>query len=398
MRNGVRVGVDGTSWLNRRGFGRFARNAVTRLVELDRERTYVILIGERDAAAASLPDRAELRLVALAGPSEATQGRPSRGLLDLLRLTLAATRAELDAILFPSVYTYFPVPRVPTIVGLHDSTAEDFPELTLAGRRERLFWRSKQRLALRQAASLFTVSEAARDALADRLGIAPELLPVIPEAPDPVFRPRGAAECDAALARLGLESRAPFLLYSGGINPHKNLETLLGAYAVLAGRGDPTPLALVGELESDPYVSAARAVRDRIAALGLEGRVHLLGYVSDDDLACLYSRSTAFVNPSLSEGFGLPGVEAAACGAPVVLSDLPAHRETMDGAALFFPPRDVEALAAQLEHVLGDDELRRSLAERAREAVARLSWDATAEQLRALVAAVAPAACGTRSG
>ena len=392
MTGPTRVGVDATSWLNRRGFGRFARNAITRLVELDRERTYVLLMDEHDAGVAAVPAAAERRQVKL----RRTEGGSNRGAFDLLRLTLAARRAHLDAFLFPSIYTYFPVPRVATIVGLHDTTAEEFPELALARRRDRILWRAKQHLALREAACLFTVSEAAREALARRFGIDPDLLPVVPEAPDPVFHRRAAGESHAALTRLGLEPGAPYFLYSGGINPHKNVETLLAAYAMLVARGDPPPLVLVGELESDPYVSAARAVREQISVLGIAGRVHLPGYVSDDELACLYSSATAFVSPSRSEGFGLPAVEAAACGAPVVLSDLPAHRETMGNAALFFPPLDAEALVAQLALVLEDGELRRSLAARGRTAVAGFSWDAAAERLRELVNRVAKPAAGAR--
>ena len=394
MTGPARVGVDATSWLNRRGFGRFARNAVTRLVELDRERTYVLFMDEQDAGVVPVPAAAERRQVRL----RRTQGGSNRGAFDLFRLMHAASRADLDAFLFPSIYTYFPVPRVATIVGLHDTTAEDFPELALARRRDRILWRAKQHLALRNAACLFTVSEAAREALARRFGIDPDLLPVVPEAPDPVFHPRAAGESHAALTRLGLEPGAPYFLYSGGINPHKNVETLLAAYATLVARGDPPPLVLVGELESDPYVSAARAVREQISALGIGRRVRLPGYVSDDDLACLYSAATAFVSPSRSEGFGLPAVEAAACNAPVVLSDLPAHRETLGNAALFFPPLDAEALVAQLELVLADGELRRSLAARGRAAVAGFSWDTSAERLRALVDRVAGPAPGTRRG
>ena len=392
----MRVGVDATSWLNRRGFGRFARNAVTRLVELDRERTYVLFTGEIEAAEVSFPEAAEHRHVALTRSASAPGGA-NRRLGDVLRLTRAARRARLNAFLFPSIYTYFPVPGIPAIVGLHDTTAEDFPELTLVRRRDRALWRAKQRSALR-AAALFTVSVAAREALVDRFGLDPTALPVIPEAPDRIFRRRGGEESDAALARLGLEPGAPFVLYSGGVNPHKSLDTLIDAYGVLVTRGDPPPLALVGELEEDAYISAARAVRDRIAGLGLDSRIHLLGYVSDDDLACLYSRATVFVNPSLSEGFGLPAVEAAACGAPSVLSDLPAHRETLDDAALFFPPRDVNALADRLGRLLGDEGLRRSLAARAGRAVARLSWDEAAARLRELVARILPAGAGARGG
>jgi glycosyltransferase involved in cell wall biosynthesis len=355
----MRVGIDATSFANKRGYGRFARGAVTRLVELDPQTTYVPF-GEGATAPAA---------------------HASRPIGEVFRLTSSASRSRLDAFLFPSVYTYFPVLRVPTIVGVHDTTALDFPELTLPTRRDRAFWRAKERLAIRRAARVFTVSEAARAAVAERFGLAPESVAIVSEAPDAVFRPtEGAGE---ELERLGV-AVGPYLLYAAGISPHKNVETLLDAYA---GLEDAPPLVLVGG--DDPYLSSRESVAARVDRLGLRGRVFTTGFVSDESLARLYSGALAVVCPSLAEGFGLPPVEAAACGAPTVLSDLPAHRETLGDAALYFPARDVKALQAQLERVLGDEDLRRALGERGRAAVARFSWDASAESLQALVHEVA---------
>ena len=104
-----------------------------------------------------------MRRVALSAPPGAGSTRP---LGDLVRLTLAARRDSVDVFLFPSVYTYFPVPRVPTVVGVHDLIATELPELTLPSRRARLAWDLKQRLAVRRARIVFTVSEASRAALA----------------------------------------------------------------------------------------------------------------------------------------------------------------------------------------------------------------------------------------
>lgn len=126
-------------------------------------------------------------------------------------------------------------------------------------------------------------------------------------------------------------------------------------------------------------------MRAQIASLGLGDDVVLPGFVSDDVLACLYSGAATVALPSLAEGFGLPAVEAAACGAPVVLSDIPAHRETLGEDALFFPPRDAALLAERIEHLLGSDMLRRSLAERGHHRVARYTWDAAATTLRTIL-------------
>jgi glycosyltransferase involved in cell wall biosynthesis len=390
MSGGSRVGVDATTWVNPRGFGRFARNAVSRLVQLDPERSYVLFIDPGDAREAVLPEGAEQYTVRLRRrPSEAATASSNRPLRDLARLTATVARAQLDAFLFPSIYTYFPVVGPPTVIGLHDTTAEEFPELTTPGWRARTFWQLKQRLALRNASRLFTVSRAAQKAICSRFGIPVDLLPVVGEAPDPVFSPRPEETRTPVLERIGLGPREPFLLYVGGINPHKNLDSLLDGYARVRRDGPAPRLAVVGHLESDPYVSAAASLRERMAKLGLGDNVMLLGFVTDEELACLYSAATAVVIPSLAEGFGLPAVEAAACGAPVVLSDVPAHRETLGGAALFFPPRDAIALAGELQRLLGDEVLRRDLARQARKAVAKLSWDSVAEHLRDLIAPLA---------
>jgi glycosyltransferase involved in cell wall biosynthesis len=385
--SGVKVGVDATSWANRRGFGRFARNAVRRLVELDPETTYVLYVDGDTAAQWELPAGATKRQVALRrASSEAASAESNRGVGDILRLTRAVGADRPAAFLFPSLYTYFPVFRVPTVVGLHDTTAVEFPELTLRSFRARTLWRAKQRLALSNAARLFTVSEASRAGLAARLGLAPERLPVVPEAPDPVFHPRSPQEWAPELEGLGLAPGERPFVYAGGISPHKNIETLLAAYAELRGREQAAPrLVIVGDLETEVYVSAASSVRAAVGRLGLEDAVLLPGFVSDEALGSLYSAATALVIPSLGEGFGLPAVEAAACGAPTILSDLPAHRESLGDAALYFPPTDVRALTEALGRVANDDGLRAEMSERGRQAASRMSWDDAARKLRELI-------------
>ena len=392
----MRVGVDATSWWNRRGYGRFARNAVARLVERDPDNTYVLLIDEQSAHAGDLPAGAEECRVRLSRPaSEAASADSSRRLADMLRLTSAARRQGFDVFLFPSVYTYFPVVGTPVLLGVHDAIAEEHPKLTLPSRRARAFWRAKRALAMRNAARIFTVSEASRAVLAERFGLSD--VAVVPEAPDPVFRPRDDRDVERQLGPLGLDPGS-FFVYAGGISPHKNLATLLDGYGKLrAARPQAPALVLVGDLESDPYLSAASSVRRQIAALGLEEHVLLPGFVSDDALSCLYSAAKAAVLPSLAEGFGLPAVEAAACGAPTVLSDLPAHRETLGEAGLYFPPTDPAQLAEQLRRLLDEPSLRERLSARSRQTVATLSWDFAADRLRELLTLIAADTSGRRS-
>jgi glycosyltransferase involved in cell wall biosynthesis len=376
----MRIGVDATSWTNRRGYGRFARNALTRLVERDAGTDYVFVVDAGNPA--ELPgERLEVKLSR--PPAEAASADSYRPPADLLRLSAAVTRARFDAMLFPSVYTYFPSVGAPSVVGVHDLIADGFPELTMPSRRARTFWQLKQHTAIRLAKRLFTVSEAARADIAARLKIAPERLAVVPEAPDPAFTSRPSAEVERERTTIGLAPGERYLLYAGGISPHKDVETLIDGFARLPREN--LRLVLVGALDDESYLSAAKAVRTRIDDLGLTNCVVLPGFVSDDALACLYTGASAVVLPSLAEGFGLPAVEAAACGAPVVLSDIPAHRETLGDDALFFAPRDGVQLAEHVEQLLASDVLRRSLAERGHRRVARFSWDAAADALRTLL-------------
>jgi glycosyltransferase involved in cell wall biosynthesis len=387
----LRIGVDATSWSNRRGYGRFERNAVGRLIEMDGDNHYVLYLDDENTET-SPPRACEQQRLRLTRPIASAASR--RPLRDLLRLSLTASRDDLDVFLFPSIYTYFPVVGVPTVVGVHDLTPRLFPELTLPTRRARLFWRLKEGMAVRRAARIFTVSEAARAALTDSLELDPARVAVVPEAPDPVFRRRGRREVRRLLRSIDLEADDPFLLYAGGISPHKNLETLLDAYVLLRKRGKPPRLVIAGALEDDPFLSASERVRERIRALELERDVILTGFVSDEVLSCLYNACVVVVFPSLSEGFGLPPVEAAACQAPVLVSDLPAHRETMGETALYFPSRDAPALADTLTRMLADGSLRSSLAEAGRRRVSSLSWDAAADRLRSLLIEAAEARHG----
>jgi alpha-1,3-rhamnosyl/mannosyltransferase len=378
------VAVDATSWGNRRGYGRFARNVTARLVDRNGDARYVLVCDEATARRGDLPARADVRTVALRrDPGEAASAESQRPLSDLVRLSRAVASLRPDVVLFPSVYTWFPVVGTPTVVGVHDLIAEQAPELTLPSRAARVRWRWKQLAAARRATRIFTVSAASQAIVAERLGLMPDRLTVVSEAPDAIFGPREPTQIAHRLAPLGLSD--PFFLYAGGISPHKGLETLLAAYAVLAAAPDSPRLVIAGALDDEPYLSAADSVRTQIAELGLGERVLLPGHVPDETLACLYAGAIAFVSPSRLEGFGLPAVEAAASRTPVVLSDIPAHRETLGEAALFFPVGDDAALAHLLTSLADDEPERDRLAEAARTRVAGLSWGKAADELHGLL-------------
>jgi glycosyltransferase involved in cell wall biosynthesis len=384
-----RVGIDATAWANQRGDGRFVRNVVRALTKLHPEVDWTVYADASSAADIDLPG-ASVRAVRQGRPSmEALATGSSRRPADLVRLTLAARRPELDAFLSPSVYSYFPVLGVPSVVGLHDANALTHRRLVLPSRRDRGLWRIKHAVAVRRAARLFTVSQASRGVISEHLGVAPETIAVVPEAADPAFSPQPPEAIDAALRELRLSRDDGYFAYAAGISPHKGLESLIEAYALLGPRAGRPPLVVAGSLEG-PYASAREAMTSAVAELGPEA-VRLPGFVTDRTLACLYSGATAAIVPSLSEGFGLAAVEAAACGAPLVLSDIGPHRETLGDAALFFPPGDAGALCDRLERLLEAPADRGALGVRARAAAAPLTWTETARRLYGLLADAAGA-------
>ena len=181
----MRVGVDATSWANRRGYGRFARNVVGRLVAA-RGRVRP-LHGRADAREEELPEGALVRAVAVGRPPRRT---PLARFATSDALRRPPRVSALDVFLFPSLYTWFPVRGAPTVVGIHDVIAEQYPELTLPDSGARARWRLKRWLAVKRATKIFTVSQASRKLLAADLGVSEASLAVVPEAPDPVFGPR----------------------------------------------------------------------------------------------------------------------------------------------------------------------------------------------------------------
>src|SRR5205823_4192673 len=153
-------------------------------------------------------------------------------------------------------------------------------------------------------------------AIVKRFGIAPERIFVVGEAGDPVFRRMPGVEFTPALRATGIGAGKRLVVYVGGFSPHKNLEALIEAFARIVRQSDDagTTLVLVGEYKKEVFHSYYGRIAGRIRELGVRDRVVFTGYLADEDLAVLLNRATVLVLPSLMEGFGLPAVEAAACG------------------------------------------------------------------------------------
>jgi glycosyltransferase involved in cell wall biosynthesis len=284
-----------------------------------------------------------------------------------LALAAASYRDGLDVLHVQ--YVGPPRHRGARVVTLHDLTFLRFPESFPASQRWRLRWLTPANA--RRAAVVIAGSEHAKRDIHATYGIPPERIAVIHHAPDPRFRP---VRDDAVLRRLGI--RAPYVLSVGRLNPRKNLPALLRAFERMRPRlREPVQLVIAGQ----PDFRADR-FDALVGASPWRADVIRTGYVSDEDLPALYSGAALFVFPSLAEGFGLPPLEAMACGTPVICSHASSLPEVVGDAALLVAPDSVEEMAAALLRVLGEPHLRATLARRSLERAARFTWQAAAQQ------------------
>jgi alpha-1,3-rhamnosyl/mannosyltransferase len=366
-----------------RGYGRFTRALLNAALALDNRNSYILF---KDSAELPwrLPRGVEVVSISTARPAvEAASADGRRSLSDLWAMSRAVAANHVDLFFFPSVYTYFPIlSGVPKLVTVHDATAELFPELVFNSRRTKFLWAAKRVVACWQAELILTVSDYARRCLIDKLRIPGSRIRVVGEAADPTFRliarpRRELLDC------YGLKTSDPFVIYVGGFSPHKNLMMLLEVFRQMAG--DPRfrhlRLVLVGDYSGDSFLSCYRQIRQAVADAGLEGRVVFTGRMADEDLVHLLNLARVLALPSFSEGFGLPAVEAAACGTAVVATTASPLPKLLGDGGLYVDPANQKELLGALTRALTDEELRRSMRAAALKASASLTWENSARQL-----------------
>jgi alpha-1,3-rhamnosyl/mannosyltransferase len=257
------------------------------------------------------------------------------------------------------------------VVTIHDLTCLHFPQLHPLFRRT-LFHFGIGRAA-RLADAIIVPSAATRQDVADRYPLSAGKIRVVPEAPGDHFVPWTAEACAPVLARYALSHRGYFLSV-GNIEPRKNLLAVIRAYNRLRADTRAAPvLSIAGGAgwKNQPIHRAA-------AASPFAADIRFLGYVPDPDIPALMSGALALVYPSIYEGFGLPPIEAMACGTPVVTSNRSSLPEVVGEAALLVDPDDGAALADAMARIAGDPSLREALRERGLAQAGRFSWDETA--------------------
>lgn len=229
-----------------------------------------------------------------------------------------------------------------------------------------LYYRLMTPLAAKRARKILTVSRFSKQELVEHLGLAPGKIEVVYNAvrPQPLF-PR--------------EEKERYLLAVGSLVPRKNIRRLLEAYC---GIDNPDyALYIVGGMHAI-YADA------ELSAYTTRQGVRFLGYVGGDTLTSLYRNATAYINPSLYEGFGIPLVEAMTQQCPVIVSDIPAFREVCGEAALYFSPTDIQGMQNQMNRLMHDETLQKQLALQGYQQAKRFSWQQSAEQIKQLIHAL----------
>lgn len=261
----------------------------------------------------------------------------------------------------------------PIVVTIHDVAYRTHPEWFSL--RDRIVLSCGIAWTIRRARKVIAVSEYTRHEMKEVFPFAEPKIEVTLEAADSRFVKLDACQKnEGILKQKGI--RLPFILAVGNLQPRKNLSRMIRALAKTKKRaGLPHQLVIAGKAlwrESEIY----RSVREN----GLENHVVFTGYVPDEDLVQLYNQADVFVYPSLYEGFGLPVIEAMACGTPVVTSDSSSIPEVAGDAAMLVNPEDVESIAQGLETVVTNTSLKEALGRKGVEQARKFTWEKTAEQ------------------
>jgi glycosyltransferase involved in cell wall biosynthesis len=363
----MRVGIDGYPLAEpRTGVGHYT-------LELARALALISPADDFELVSPAPFDPAVLNEIKLAGLPNLHTANPKassiRGHWWSIGLPLYARRARFDV--FHG--TNFDVPlwrRRRSVVTIHDLSAILYPET----HRARMVRRSRLRLPLvtRISDLIITPTESVKREVCRHLGVRADKVRAIPSAARRSFQSLPFPQTAAVRKRLGIEEE--FLLFVGTLEPRKNLLTLLRAFARIVSRTDLSPQLVIaggeGWLMDEMF--------DFIRQADLSGRLLFTGYLSDEDLRALYSSCKVFIYPSIYEGFGLPPLEALACGAPVIAGRIEALQETLGNAARLVEPLDVDALAGNILELMQDEGQRLALAAAGPAQAAKFSWAETA--------------------
>ena len=354
----MRVAIDARK-LHDFGIGTYIRNLLRHLARTDHETEYVLLCGEAD-----------LGVAAQLGPNfrGVLEPSPNYSVREQVHVPWVLRRERPD--LYHAPHYVLPAGvRCPSVVTIHDCIHLMFPQY-LPNRLAYAYARAQMWAAARRSDCILTVSEASKRDILHLFNVPPEKIVVVYNAIDSHFSVTPSEEA-VARVRERYQLDHQFILYVGNIKPHKNLVRLIEAFDQLRRGGlEELKLLIIGD-----QISKLPALRRAVHRHKLHKQVRFLGYLSDDQLAILYRLASAFVFPSLYEGFGLPPLEAMASGTPVVTSNVSSLPEVVGDAAVLVNPYDVDAIVDGVRRVLTDPALAANMRRKGIERAREFSWE-----------------------
>jgi glycosyltransferase involved in cell wall biosynthesis len=369
----MRIGIDATALPPRPvGAGNYIIELIRHIERLDAADEFVIFAQPHGRELIAVPARPGFEWVMIPERSPA-----QRLVWEQTAFPRLIARTNL-ALLHSLHYTRPIALPCASVVTFHDMTFFLFPHLHTLSKR--LYFPQAIRLSARKADALIADSESTRQDAIRLLGISPDRIHTVPLGVSPAFHPvRDTQLLEVVRQRYSLPEH--FILYVGLVEPRKNLPMLLRAYQRLQeqiriqGNADAPPLVIVGRFGWN-----VAHVFELVDALAIKEKVCFSGYIPAQDLPIVYNLADVFVYPSLYEGFGLPPLEAMACGTPVITTAVSSLPEHVGEAGLLIPPQDEGALFRALLALLQDTDLRRQLSQKGPERAALYSWNRTAQE------------------
>lgn len=347
----MRIGIDIQSTIaSKTGIGHYTSQLIKELLSIDKTNSYEFLRCDKFWS----------------------ERVPRRMIWENIEIPHKARQQKLDLLHIPGFAPPFAC-SCPVIVTVHDLIGMIFPEnLSLFSR---FYWGRWLPFTVKRADLIFASSENTKKDIQRLLGVEPEKIKVIYLGAGKEFFPRGKNEIEHAKYKYNILNE--YVLHVGTIEPRKNIERLIVAFKRMKNKtGRNIKLVLVGSKKW-----AYEKVRNVIDREKMQDDVIFPGYIEDKDLPAIYSGAAVLALPSLYEGFGLPVVEAMACGTPVVASDISSIPEVAKDAAVLFDPYNEEEIASALVSVLSDDQLRKSLISKGFDKASEFNYQKTAQKV-----------------